>query len=268
MTDAVTTETQSEVTAVDAERKPVPPPESSEASKAAPHPQPALLPEAIFAPAMGNNIIVLENVREQAEQNLTHYLAPKLITALKAHGQSEEMIIKLFEQAHVSFFGELSPVHGKTDVKISVTGPNIGANEALVGELLVEALHEHPLYAELFTQDHPPHAQKVPGQEHSMIQIHIPEMETASYAQLVQAMAALGMAPAATTPIQEARKDTPVAHQDGCACNQCHVAANDNAQETTPVAEAEVSAVPAQQPEVVLTEVAKHEPPTKVKALG
>lgn len=273
MTNVAVAETRPEMLD-DAARKPVPVPEAKEAPKV-PHPQPALIPMAAFTPEVGNNIIVLESVREKAEQNLTHYLAPKLVQSLKDRGQSDEMIAALVESSHVSLFGELN--HGKTDIKITVTGPNIGPNEALIGELLVEALRQHPLAPVFSSAEKPLHAQKIPGQEHAGLQVHIPEMETALYAQLMQGLAAGNAPQAATQPALAAKKDTPgadhvtsqetAAHAEGCACGNCAVspAANDNADVH---AEAPTATI-AKKPANILTEVANYQQlPTPSIAIG
>ena len=273
MTNVAADETQPEMLDA-AERKPVPVPEAKDAPKAPLHPQPALIPMAV-TPEVGNSIIVLESVREKAEQNLTHYLAPKLVQALKDRGQSDGMIAALVESSHVSLFGELN--HGKTDIKITVTGPNVGPNEALIGELLVEALRQHPLAPVFSSAEKPLHAQKIPGQEHTGLQVHIPEMETALYAQLMQGLAAGNAPQAATQPALAAKKDTPgaehvasqetAAHAEGCACGNCAAspAANDHA-------EVHASARPpvnAEKPANILTEVAKHQQqPTPSIAIG
>lgn len=177
----------------EAAREPVRPPEHAEAATQ----EAAAEPQAEAPAATADNVVLFETTRVRAGEQLRDYLVAKIAEGMKQKGLDEETVKTLTEPLQVNLFGELS--HGKTDVKVRLSGSEVGANEALFGELATQALKEHPSFAPYFEVEQPPHAQKVAGAEQSEIEIHIPQLETAAYVALFGALAT----PVAPAPAQE-----------------------------------------------------------------
>ncbi len=251
--------------------------------------EPVNLPEAVIKPLPGEaavlppahrSVIVLKPVLEQAEKNLAQYVRPYLIEALKAKGESPADIDTLLNDCQIDLSDELN--HTKTDIKITLLGTHVGSNEALLGNLLVEALKAHPQFSAYWEGEHKLHAQKVKGAEHTQIQVHIPGLEEAEYAQLMQSLAA-SVAPV-TLSAHAAKREEPqadaadtAAHGAQCSCANCERPATpDAAQTDAPVlaeqqAEGQV-AVNENAPVPQVDEVADHavlaQPPHQVQARG
>jgi hypothetical protein len=160
-----------------------------------PLPTPTTIEPAAFAPA---ELVVRPDVLKRAEENLARYLG----TVIQPSSLTEGLVLTLSGAA----------VKGATDVKLCLDGPMVGANAALLGGQVVEALKTLPATAALFGSQHVPHAQS-PKDLPTMVHVHIPQLTIAQYAQLIQSLAAgIGLA-AGTSMVKDAVEPKP--HSDG-----------------------------------------------------
>ncbi len=188
---------------------------------------PAVPADKAVAPGAGSPV-VFEMERQAAEQALVQLMGPKLAQGLQAQGCSPETIAGLFEHSAVHLHSTLR--HGATEVTISIIGPQIADNAALVAGLAGHILHEHPVLGPYLQHAHV-------GTEAHGIDIRIPQLTIAGYAQLMHGLAG---AP------QELPAATPQAHGPGCACGQC--AGTAKAENSAPVA------APVEVPQAVAAE--------------
>lgn len=203
-------------------------------------------------------LIVLEKVRAAAEQNLSTSLARSIVDQLKERGMPEADISALFQHTRITLGSSLHEAAlGATDVHLSITGPNIQANAALVGELVIESLKKHPATAPLFDAEDKPFLAAQDNADSLALTVCFPKLEIGQYAALFQTLAKKEpLAPA--VPEAAVAAEQPPAEAAKTEIREPAAQSNEQGKEAPVVPEATVAA--SQQPDPAVEDSVKPAP--------
>lgn len=159
------------------------------------------------------NLVLLKPVSEAAEANLARHIASHLETHLGK--QNAEELEKALMLSVLD-----SPDKGKTNLVLSFQGELVAGNASLLGEQVIAALHEIPAIHALIAHHHAPHNRLHDGK----LEVIVPHLSTAQYAQLIQSLAAgVEAKEVAAAALPEAPADNAKTEHacSGAGCTQC-----------------------------------------------
>lgn len=142
-----------------------------------PLPTPKIPPQHLQTPpALNDNLVIDEATLKAAEQKLAEYIGTRISPAL-----TDGLVLTLLED----------PAHGKAGIKLCLQGSKVSTNSALLGEQVLAALQSHEAFAPLAAhKETTPHVAKPhESDKQDMVHVHVGNLTTAQYAELLHALA-------------------------------------------------------------------------------
>lgn len=164
-------------------------------------------------PAPANDQMVDETVLAKAEKPLADYIGARISPKF-----TEDLKLNLREY----------PAHDKYGLELSFTGSALTTNSGLLGEQVLTALKDHPLFAELFANpETTPHAKKPhDADKANTLNVYVHHLNAEQYHTILHTLAT----PAPEVAHAEIAAETAqlaaveAAHGAACACASCATA--------------------------------------------